>query len=98
MTAGRWDVACNLRDKDHLQDVKDEINNALGLRVTNIRTQHSIFSDAREVLEKSFSSSDRPQVQELLARMEDASVEHSRRFGEAEQTAAAKQTEAAAVS
>jgi len=95
MSSGRWDVACNLRDKDHLQDVKDEINSALGLMVENIKAKHEILSDAREILEKDSTSSTNPKVQDLLARIEEAAVEHSRRFGETE---AAKQTEAAAVS
>ena len=79
---GRWDTKCTLRDGDRLQEVKDNLNNALHLLAGRVYTQHELLQEARTILEHAGTTvPDQQKLRNLLKEIAADSAEVAQRFG-----------------
>jgi hypothetical protein len=83
LTHGRWDGQCTLRDGDRLQELKNNLNNALQLMAGRVYMQHELLQEARAILEDSSTTvADQEKLRNLIKGIESNSAEVAQRFGE----------------
>ena len=81
LNSGRWDKVCRLSKGDDLHDVKDVINQYVGLTRDRVRSQHEILKKVRDFL-RTCASYDK--VDSLLTLIDDEDAEYRRRLGTSE--------------
>ncbi len=81
LNSGRWDIICRLRKGDDLQDVKDVINQYVGLARDRMRSQHQTLEKVRGFLQKCEHGDD---VDSLLTLIVEEDVEYRHRLGTSE--------------
>ena len=81
LNSGRWDRICRLRKGDDLQDVKDVINQYVGLTRDRMRSQHQTLEKVRGFLQTCERSDD---VDSLLTLINEEDAEYRHRLGTSE--------------
>jgi hypothetical protein len=82
LLTGRWDRPCTLREGDKLQDLRDSINNAVGLMAKRVHSQYELLRDVRAALGEP-APGDGP-FQELIQRIDQEQAEVAPRFDDAD--------------
>jgi hypothetical protein len=86
LCGGRWDVRCNLRKNDHLQDVAESINGAIDDARDRMCEDQSILQDVKHLLTNTVFTTDeasRELVAGLQVRIQAAEEDFERRFPDA---------------